>query len=643
MNAARKMLDWSGPVAASTLDLVLTDGRRLAPEPDPSALRPPSLTRFASDLLSRGLLSSHQLLQWRAHSVGGSGNLIRFLTSRGMVAPDVLYDLLAKTWSCPRLDPTRQPADPGLLDRLGVHQAIRLEMIPWRCQSRSTLIIASDPENFHRHQAHLTEVFGPVSMALAPWSEIEAAIHLMRGAELTRIAETAAPADRSSRSFDPTLWGPLAWALVLTIAAAALAAPGEMFLAGFVLVMAASIGFNLLKLAALVLDLFRPSGHQSPALGEADLPIISLLIPLYREEAVARKLVRRIGVLDYPADLLDILLIVEDDDQTTRRTLDLAELGASMRVISVPEGTIRTKPRALNYGVDQARGEIIGIYDAEDAPEPDHLRRVAARFGEGDQDLACIQGVLDFYNPRHNWLSRCFTIEYAVWFRLLLPGIARLGLVVPLGGTTLFLRRRAIDIMGRWDAHNVTEDADLGLRIARAGMRTELMGITTMEEANSRAIPWIKQRSRWIKGFMMTWLAHNRRTVQLWRDLGGFRFLGVQVLLLGSVIQALLAPLLWSLWIVPFGFAHPLRLVLPEAGFSTIMISFFAIEVLLVLVSWRAITKTRHRLSPLWVPTMLLYYPLATFAAWKAAWELFRVPHYWDKTSHGDFSVDVAG
>lgn len=645
MGIARNIADWSIRALPAARgkdgDRYPTDFVNPAPEILPTP-RPPSLARFTTDLLNLGYLSPHQLLQWRARRASG-GDLIRFLIGWGMVAPDALYDLLADTWACPRLFPTRQLPDPSLLDRLGVHESIRLELMPWRIQSGRTVVLAADPENFHRHHDRLAALFGPVSLALAPWSEIEAAIHLSRGSELARAAETAAPQPLSSRSFDPTKWQPFLWTLLLILAVCGPVAPSGILVLAFAMVIVATIGFNLLKLAALLLDFGRTETGQPSSLAEENLPVISLLIPLYREEAVARKLVRRLAVLDYPAHRMDVILIVEDDDLTTRRTLERAELGRSMRVVSVPAGTIRTKPRALNYALDQAVGSIVGIYDAEDAPEPDHLRRVAARFATADEKLACIQGVLDFYNPRHNWLSRCFTVEYAAWFRLLLPGIARMGLVVPLGGTTLFLRREAIERIGRWDAHNVTEDAELGLRIARSGLRTELMAITTMEEANSRTIPWIKQRSRWIKGFMMTWLTHNRHPGDLWRDLGPWRFMGVQIFLLGSVIQALLAPLLWSLWLVPLGIDHPLQQVVPPAGMQALFAGFVAIDILLVLVGWRAITRTRHDLSPLWVPTMIFYYPLATAAAWKAAWELFRVPHYWDKTSHGAFSTDHTG
>jgi cellulose synthase/poly-beta-1,6-N-acetylglucosamine synthase-like glycosyltransferase len=245
--------------------------------------------------------------------------------------------------------------------------------------------------------------------------------------------------------------------------------------------------------------------------------------------------------------------------------------------------------------------------------------------------------VLDYYNPRTNWLSRCFTIEYAGWFRLILPGIARLGLVVPLGGTTLFLRRPVLEALGGWDAHNVTEDADLGVRLARHGYRTELVETVTGEEANCRAIPWVKQRSRWIKGYLMTWAVHMRDPGLLYRQVGLRAFLGFQVMFLGTILQFLLAPLMWTLLLVPLGFDHPLLSVLPPAAYWAMMAAFLLSEAASLAVGIVGIRRTDHRLSFWWVLTMKLYFPLATLAAYKAVAELVTRPFYWDKTTHGLF------
>jgi glycosyltransferase XagB len=368
-------------------------------------------------------------------------------------------------------------------------------------------------------------------------------------------------------------------------------------------------------------------------------PVVTLLIALYREADIAHRLIARLSKLDYPHDRLDVILAVEDDDSITRAALKTVDLPHWMRIVTVPQGQLRTKPRALNHAMIFARGSIIGVYDAEDAPDPAQLREVVARFEQAPPEVACLQGILDFYNPRFNWLSRCFTVEYAAWFRVMLPGLARLGLVLPLGGTTLFFRRDVLEKLGGWDAHNVTEDADLGLRLARHGYRTELIQTVTAEEANCRLVPWIRQRSRWIKGYMMTWAVHMRNPLVLLRQLGWKRFVGVQVLFLGSISQALLVPVMWSLWAFAFGFGHPAMEIVNPALFLPITCVLLSMEAISISINMYGMALRGQGIKPLWVLSAYFYFPLAAFAAYKALYEVFARPFYWDKTSHGHFDL----
>jgi cellulose synthase/poly-beta-1,6-N-acetylglucosamine synthase-like glycosyltransferase len=243
--------------------------------------------------------------------------------------------------------------------------------------------------------------------------------------------------------------------------------------------------------------------------------------------------------------------------------------------------------------------------------------------------------MLDFYNPQTNWLARCFTMEYAAWFRVVLPGLARLGLPVPLGGTTLFFRRAALEAVGGWDAHNVTEDADLGMRLYRRGYRTEVIRTVTREEANCHTLPWIRQRSRWIKGYMMTWRVHMRDPVRLWRDLGPRGFFGFQVLFLGSILHALLAPVLISFWLCTAGLPHAVGSALPAAAFLTLFGLFLLAEAANITIGVIALRRSGQRIHPLWLLTLHVYHPLASLAAMKALWEVLRRPFFWDKTRHG--------
>jgi cellulose synthase/poly-beta-1,6-N-acetylglucosamine synthase-like glycosyltransferase len=370
---------------------------------------------------------------------------------------------------------------------------------------------------------------------------------------------------------------------------------------------------------------------------QTKLPLISLFIPLFKEPLIAKPLVQRMARLDYPRELLDICLIVEETDTETREELARAKIPSWFRVIVVPDGHPRTKPRAMNYALNFARGSIVGVYDAEDAPEARQLHAVADRFANAPEEVVCLQGRLDYYNPRQNWVARCFTIEYAAWFRLFLPAIKRMGLAVPLGGTTLFFRRDVLRELGGWDAHNVTEDADLGLRLARAGYETEILEITTHEEANAATLPWIRQRSRWNKGYFMTWVVHNRRPLKLLQDLGLRKWIGFHMMFLGNVLNALLAPFLWSTIGVAFGMWHPILTVVPAWAVWPIAGLYALASILTLTLAVLACEASHLRFLRPWAPLVLVYYQLSTFSTYKGLFETIGQPFFWDKTSHGHF------
>lgn len=600
--------------------------------PKPAAQRPVTGAEppVAGALLRAGALPAHSLL--RALERGGPQGL------GGVLHPDrsgttALRRRLAAEWGLGAVNPHRDPPDVRLVDRMGAVACLSDGLMPWRQVAGVTLVGTADPARFDLHRPRLTSLFGPVTPVLCLPGEAEAAITRLRGPSLVTRAETSVLPDESCRDYHPARLLP-ALAVAGLLTALGLATSPALLLVGLTLVALGSmIGFTGLKIAAWI-AMQRPE-PPLPDIAIARLPVVSLIVALYRESNIAHRLVSRLRRLDYPQDRLEVVLAVEADDTLTRVALARADLPPWMRIVVVPGGSVRTKPRALNYALNHCRGSLIGVYDAEDAPEPDQIRRMVTHFHARGPDVACLQGALDFYNPGQNWLSRCFTVEYAAWFRLLLPGIARLGLPVPLGGTTLFFRRSALERLGRWDAHNVTEDADLGLRLARHGYRTEILASTTFEEANCRARPWVRQRSRWIKGFMMTWLTHMRSPRALWRDLGPRRFWAVQLLLLGSVTHALTAPLLWSLWLVAFGLPHPVASLLGPLGFDLLGGLFVLTALLGMGFGIAGLRRAGRPISPLWVPTLAFYNPMATAAAWKAAAEMVTRPFWWDKTRHG--------
>ena len=601
---------------------------------DPLAL--PQGTTVAAQLLRSGVVSADDMMRLLANPGRTTGRLPDRLRARGLVMERDLLQAEARSWGLRLIDLAATRPDPRLVDALGASTCLRHGLVPWRRGGDVTVVALSRPEEFRRLRPMLEARLGPVCAALAPARAVTEAVHAVRGPALARAAETRVPAAESCRDWPRLARSPLVLATLGAILALIFLQPFALGL-GVLALALLSLALNVgLKFTAMIAALRAPPPKAATVTKGLD-PTVSIIVALYRESDIAGRLVQRLAQLDYPAALLDVILAVEADDRMTLDALSHAELPPWMRIVIVPEGQVKTKPRALNHALDYARGAIVGIYDAEDAPEPAQIRKVVARFQTSAPDVGCLQGMLDYYNPRTNWLSRCFTIEYAGWFRLILPGIAQLGLVVPLGGTTLFFRRSVLEEVGAWDAHNVTEDADLGVRLVRHGYRTELIDTVTGEEANCRALPWVKQRSRWIKGYMMTWAVHMRKPGVLWRQLGARAFLGFQVMFFGSIAQVLLAPLLWSFMLVPFGLDHPLLATLPPSVVWAMVTVFILSEVANLAIGIIGLRRTGHRISSWWVPTMKLYFPLATLAAYKALVELVSRPFYWDKTEHGVF------
>jgi glycosyltransferase XagB len=550
----------------------------------------------------------------------------------------------AETSAPLRIDPCLSPPDIRLVMALGPSNCVRMGVMPWQRCGAVTVVLVEDYKDFHRHSAALQQTFGQVRIALCTRDRQREALVSQFGWQMATDAETRAPARFSCRGWSLPRTRLLALVVVTLVATIGVTAP--MILVWLVVgwTMLTLLASTLLKAAAIYLARHDSDPKPVPAAPvPAHLPVVSILVPLFGEREIAGHLLTRLEKLEYPRDRLDLCLILEEGDNLTREALLHARLPDWAQVITVPEGAVQTKPRALNYALNFARGSIIGIYDAEDAPAPDQIAKVVQRFAERGPEVACLQGILDFYNTSRNWLSLCFTLEYASWFRLVLPGLERMGLVLPLGGTTLFLRRQAIEAVGGWDAHNVTEDAELGLRLARNGYRTEMIDTVTAEEANARAWPWVRQRSRWLKGYAMTWAVHSANPGLLWRQIGPWRFLGVQVLYLSTLSQFLLAPVIWSFWAIPLGLWHPMSGTVPMAVLWAITGLFLLTEAVNYTAAFIATRRSGRGWLGLWAPLMHVYFPLATLAVYKALWEMVTRPFYWDKTSHGAFHWPAQG
>lgn len=535
----------------------------------------------------------------------------------------------------PALAPSRPAASPSLdadarlIDRLGAEACLQHRVVPLRRAGAVCLVGASGvvPEGVYA-------CLGPVRTVAMAEDAVASAVTSRRRQAMIRRAETLVPLAQSCRRMAPR-GRRLTFAAVLATLSVTLAVAPQASLtaltAAAVLVLLANTALTARVMLA-GLDRRHP-----PHVAVVHPPVVSLLVPLLRESEVAETLLARLARLDYPRNRLDLCLVVEEDDLLTQATVARAGLPHWARLIRVPRGTVRTKPRALNYALPFCRGSVIGIYDAEDAPEPDQIWKVVRHFHARGPDVACLQAALDTYNPRQSWLTRGFTLDYAIWFRVILPGLAAAGLVLPLGGTSVFFRRTALERVGAWDAHNVTEDADLGLRLARHGFRTELVDSTTREEAGARPWVWVRQRSRWIKGYAMTYVVHMRDPLRLWRDLGGRRFVGVQILFLGAVLGFLLMPTLWVAALYCLGAPVPWASALPGLD-PWLLPTLGGCALVRLAAGICAIGLRGPPVRTTWLPLLPFYFALGFAAAVKAMHETLAAPFFWDKTAHGTLS-----
>lgn len=372
------------------------------------------------------------------------------------------------------------------------------------------------------------------------------------------------------------------------------------------------------------------------ALRDEDLPVYTVLVPVFREANIVAQLIDNLGGLDYPVDKLEVIILTEEEDQATRDAITAAEPPAHFHVVTVPRGHPQTKPRACNVGLYVATGEFLVIYDAEDTPDPDQLKKAIIAFGRGGDDTVCVQAALNYFNARENVLTRMFTLEYSYWFDYMLAGLDHASLPIPLGGTSNHFRTASLVELGGWDPYNVTEDADLGIRASAVGYRVGVINSTTMEEANTSIPNFIRQRSRWIKGYMQTSLVHARRPLALIREIGLRRFSAFVLLIAGTPAT--------FLCVLPFYALTAITLFLPSETLNALfpawvlwicLFNFLVGNAIMIYLSMMGPFKRGTFHLILWSLVNPAYWVLHSIAAYKGLWQLLTRPHYWEKTEHG--------
>lgn len=476
--------------------------------------------------------------------------------------------------------------------------------------------------------------------ALTTSAALAEALMQARGESIAQAASDDLAARHGAR-FSARQWPGRSVAFVLMALAGVGAAAA--FAGGFAW-QAVSFALGLMFSGFVTLRLFAAAASCDPApheartrLADADLPVYSVIVALYREAAVARSLAAALSRLDYPAARLDIMLVVETDDIQTREALEALALPARFRIIIAPSGAPRTKPRALNVCLPLARGAHVCVFDAEDIPEPGQLREAAERFAALPPEVACLQGRLAIDNGGDGWLARCFAIEYAALFDVVNPGLAALNLPLPLGGTSNHFRTGVLRAIGGWDAWNVTEDIDLGFRLAHFGYATGTLEASTSEEAPAEPRLWMRQRRRWFKGWIQTLLVYASRPRETVAGMGLLRAITAFLITAGTLAGALMGPFFAGLAVHEALFGSLLQPDGAMAWLASTLACFVGVAGVFSAFwpPWLAMRRRRvqHGMSAL--ALMPAYWMLMTVAAWWAVYDFIRDPFNWLKTEHG--------
>ena len=556
------------------------------------------------------------------------------LLAKGLIDPELYYRWLASELGLSfidQIDPAEVVRPPSIDTLLHRNGPIRL----WR-DGRQLTVIVPEARRLETEKARLAAtptlrgdlaVASPTTIRKAVWQA---------GAD-DRVRQTTFQLDQDHRhaSARQVLTGAQGFVLALMLCfcvAGILLRPGTALLVAHVVLTLFFCGGILLRLVALATSALKPAPRLSRPPEGRPPPVYTVLIALLDEAEMVPAIVSRIDALDWPKSRLDIKYICETGDMATIAALEAQALGPESEIVMVPDFGPRTKPKALQYALKGARGSLVAIYDAEDKSAPGQLLEAAARFAQEDERLACLQAPLVIANMRSNWLSGLFALEYSGHFRVLIPFLARAGMPIPLGGTSNHFRRTALEAVGGWDPHNVTEDADLGLRLYAHGYRTETIARATVEAAPVALDAWTRQRTRWLKGWAQTWLVIMRRPLKTCRSLGVGGFAIFQLMIAGMLVSTLAHPLMLVfvgqalIWLTSSAAppVTPLNITLMWLDLFNIIGSYLAFAAM----GWRGFSGyERRRLKSRWLWMTPAYWLLMSFAGWRALAQLRRDAH----------------
>ena len=601
-------------------------------------------------LVNQGLLSLLDLAAATRDSADWGHELAHVLIAQGYVGRFQYYKALAAVYGLAFIDLRNTPSDPSLLSLEDRTEYTARNLVPWQVKDQ-VVLVATTAITDEAHEWASARFGDKYSFVITSPYDIlwqTQAVFRERDSHMAREGLYEWKPEHSAKyTVTPSQKTTILVSLGLVLLAL-IAAPMQ---TSVMLMSAATALYTLTFVFKFILTWVGSSRRADmvisdeavASLSNRDLPVYTVLVPMYREAKVLPLLAKALQGLDYPASKLEVKLVLEEDDSETIEAAKALNLPGNFEIIRVPASQPKTKPKACNYALQFCRGEFLTIYDAEDQPEPDQLKKAVLAFRTSAPNLACVQGRLNYFNRDENWLTAMFTLEYSQWFDFLLPGLDYLKVPIPLGGTSNHFKLAVLRQINGWDPYTVTEDADLGVRLAQEGYAVGVINSTTYEEANGVLPSWIKQRSRWIKGYMQTWLVHMRHPVHLYRSIGAVGFFSFQFFIGAPAFTNLLNPILWTITLLMFGLQLvPFGWLFPEPFGTMALFNLVIGNLFLIYFGVVAALKRRYfDLVPLGL-TLPLYWVLHSIAAYKALKQLISNPHYWEKTEHGTSAVTQA-
>ncbi|TVQ65762.1 MAG: glycosyltransferase [Balneolaceae bacterium] len=600
-------------------------------------------TNIDQFLIENGLLTDEQAADAKRVAAYHNISLIKALFNFGFIArPD--YARVIQNSGYP-YQPVREISfDPELRDQFDIQWLNRQLIAPLCVQNGELLVAGCDPFEVNTID-EIEQISGlPVKLVIASDLDVMWVMHKNYGIENVRRAVfELADRDRERSamvSFTDSQLIIIALLAGITVTALFLWPVPTVVVINFLItfIFFGSVFFKFfLAIVGSTVEMNKTVTQQEiDLLIEEELPLYTIQLPVYKESEVVRSLVRRLTSLDYPRHLLDIKLLIEEDDDMTLDALRDLDIPAIFEPLVVPHHMPKTKPKACNYGLYYTSAEYLTIYDAEDIPDSDQLKKAVALFKKLPEDHVIIQCSLNYFNRSENFLTRMFTMEYSTWFDYMLPGLDKVKVPIPLGGTSNHFKYKILMELGGWDPFNVTEDADLGIRTYARGYKVGVLDSTTFEEANKAPGNWIRQRSRWIKGYMQTWLVHMRHPVELIRTIGWKGFLGFQLFIGGTFMTFLLYPILLFLFMIYLIFQPEVyNRFFPEYILGFALVNLLLGNALIIYITMMSVYKRKYFEL---IPYALLnpfYWLFHSVAAYKGLWQLITKPFYWEKTTHG--------